>query len=82
MRSADEVGPERPPPPALFSAYSARQVSVIYAPANQYVVILEVLPQYQRTPEALSKLYLRSGNNALVPLESVVRTHRDRKSVV
>jgi HAE1 family hydrophobic/amphiphilic exporter-1 len=61
---------------ALFSAYSARQVSVIYAPANQYVVILEVLPQYQRTPEALSKLYLRSSNNALIPLESVVRTHR------
>jgi HAE1 family hydrophobic/amphiphilic exporter-1 len=61
---------------ALFSAYSARQVSVIYAPANQYVVILEVLKQYQRTPEALSKLYLRSSNNALVPLESVVRTHR------
>jgi HAE1 family hydrophobic/amphiphilic exporter-1 len=60
----------------LFSAYSQRQVSVIYAPANQYVVILEVLPQYQRTPEALSKLYLRSGNNALVPLESVVRTRR------
>jgi HAE1 family hydrophobic/amphiphilic exporter-1 len=49
---------------------------VIYAPANQYVVILEVLPQYQRTPEALSKLYLRSGNNALVPLESVVRMRR------
>ena len=46
---------------ALFSAYSQRQVSMIYAPANQYVVILEVLPQYQRTPEALSKLYLRSA---------------------
>jgi HAE1 family hydrophobic/amphiphilic exporter-1 len=61
---------------ALFSAYSQRQVSVIYAPANQYVVILEALPQYQRTPDALSKLYLRSANNALVPLESVVRTRR------
>ena len=61
---------------ALFSAYSARQISVIYAPANQYVVILEVLPEYQRTPEALSKLYLRSSNTALVPLESLVRTHR------
>jgi HAE1 family hydrophobic/amphiphilic exporter-1 len=61
---------------ALFSAYSAREVSVIYAPANQYSVILEVLPQYQRTPEALSKLYLRSANNALIPLESVVRTRR------
>jgi HAE1 family hydrophobic/amphiphilic exporter-1 len=61
---------------ALFSSYSARQVSVIYAPADQYLVILEVLPQYQRTPDALSKLYLRSSNNALVPLESVVRTNR------
>jgi HAE1 family hydrophobic/amphiphilic exporter-1 len=61
---------------ALFSAYGARQVSVIYAPSNQYLVILEVLPEYQRTPEALSKLYLRSSNNALVPLESVVRTRR------
>ncbi len=61
---------------ALFSAYSARQVSVIYAPANQYVVILEVLPEYQRTPEALSKLYLRSSSASLVPLESLVRTHR------
>jgi len=61
---------------ALFSAYSARQVSVIYAPANQYLVILEVLPEYQRTPEALSKLYLRSSNNSLIPLESVVRTKR------
>jgi HAE1 family hydrophobic/amphiphilic exporter-1 len=59
---------------ALFSAYSQRQVSVIYAPANQYVVILEVLPEYQRTPDALSKLYLRSNNNALIPLETVVRT--------
>ena len=30
---------------ALFSAYSQRQVSVIYAPANQYTVILEAGPQ-------------------------------------
>src|SRR5215471_1142910 len=61
---------------ALFSAYSQRQVSVIYAPADQYLVILEVLPEYQRTPDALSKLYLRSSNNSLIPLESVVRTKR------
>jgi HAE1 family hydrophobic/amphiphilic exporter-1 len=61
---------------ALFSSYSARQVSVIYAPADQYLVILEVLPQYQRNPDALSKLYLRSSNGGLVPLESVVSTKR------
>jgi HAE1 family hydrophobic/amphiphilic exporter-1 len=61
---------------ALFSAYGQRQVSTIYAPANQYLVLLEVSPQYQRTPEALSKLYVRSSSNALVPLDSVVRWKR------
>jgi multidrug efflux pump subunit AcrB len=61
---------------ALFSSYSSRQVSVIYAPADQYLVILEVLPKYQRTPDALSQLYLRSSSGSLVPLESVVRTKR------
>ena len=61
---------------ALFSSFSQREVSVIYAPANQYSVILELLPQYQRNPDALSKLYLRSSAGALVPLDSVVRTSR------
>ena len=46
---------------ALYSAFGTRQVSTIYAPANQYAVILEVEPQYQRTPDALSKLYVRSS---------------------
>src|SRR5215813_12488859 len=32
---------------ALYSSYGDRQVSNIYAPANQYSVILEVLPEYQ-----------------------------------
>ncbi|HTX39663.1 MAG TPA: efflux RND transporter permease subunit [Bryobacteraceae bacterium] len=61
---------------ALFSGFSQREVSVIYAPANQYSVILELLPKYQRSPDALSKVYLRSGTGALVPLDTVVRTHR------
>jgi hydrophobic/amphiphilic exporter-1 (mainly G- bacteria), HAE1 family len=61
---------------ALFSSYGQRQVSTIYAPANQYLVLLEVLPQYQRTPEALSKLYVRSSSNTLIPLDSVVRWKR------
>jgi HAE1 family hydrophobic/amphiphilic exporter-1 len=61
---------------ALFASYSSREVSTIYAPANQYSVIVEVEPQYQRTPEALSKLYVRSQNGALVPLDSVVRMRR------
>ena len=61
---------------ALYSAYGTRQVSTIFTPANEYAVILEVEPQYQRSPEALSKLYVRSSQGPLVPLDAVVRTHR------
>src|SRR3954447_24492062 len=61
---------------ALFSGFSQREVSVIYAPANQYSVIMEVKPEYQRNPEALSKVYLRSTSGTLVPLDAVVKTTR------
>ncbi len=61
---------------ALFSAYGGREVSVIYAPANQYSVIMEVEPEYQRSPAALSKLYIHSSRNALIPLDAVVNTTR------
>jgi HAE1 family hydrophobic/amphiphilic exporter-1 len=58
---------------ALYSSYGDRQVSNIYAPANQYSVILEVQPEYQRSPDALDKLYVRSANGQLVPLDAVAR---------
>ena len=61
---------------ALYSAYGSREVSVIYAPADQYSVILEVVKPDQRTPDALSKLYVRSSQGQLVPLDSMVRTRR------
>jgi hydrophobic/amphiphilic exporter-1 (mainly G- bacteria), HAE1 family len=56
---------------ALGAAYGSRQVSTIYTPSNQYWVILEVDPQYQRDPSALGRLYVRSSRGALVPLDAV-----------
>jgi HAE1 family hydrophobic/amphiphilic exporter-1 len=56
---------------ALYNAYGSRQVSTIYTPSNQYWVILELHPQYQRDPTALSRLYIRSASGALVPLDAV-----------
>jgi HAE1 family hydrophobic/amphiphilic exporter-1 len=56
---------------ALYDAYGSRQVSTIYTPNNQYWVIMELLPQYQRDPAALQLLYLRSQRGTLVPLTSV-----------
>ncbi len=54
---------------ALYSAYGARQISTIYTPINQYQVIIELEPQYQMDPSALSMLYIRSSTGQLVPLE-------------
>jgi HAE1 family hydrophobic/amphiphilic exporter-1 len=56
---------------ALGAAYGAKQVSTIYTPSNQYWVILEVDPQFQRDPTALGLLYVRSTKGQLVPLASV-----------
>jgi multidrug efflux pump len=42
----------------LNDAFGQRQVSTIYGQANQYRVILEAKPEYQRDPSALSKIYI------------------------
>ena len=55
----------------LGSAYGQRQVSTIMAPNNQYAVILELAPEYQRDPNAISSLYIRSRAGTLVQLSSV-----------
>jgi HAE1 family hydrophobic/amphiphilic exporter-1 len=56
---------------ALYSAYGTRQVSTILAPNNQYYVVMELLPEYQRDPSALKMLYVRSSKDELVPLLSL-----------
>ncbi len=53
---------------ALQSAYASSQISTIYAPNNEYYVILELLPEDQMDPAALSKLYVRANSGTLVPL--------------
>ncbi len=55
----------------LYDAYGAKQVSTIYAPTNQYWVVMELEPRYQADPAALSMLYVRSSTGALVPLSAV-----------
>jgi hydrophobic/amphiphilic exporter-1 (mainly G- bacteria), HAE1 family len=61
---------------ALNSAYSTRQVSVIYAPTNQYWVILEVLPKYYRDQSMMAWLRVRTATGQLVPLGSVASFER------
>jgi len=61
---------------ALYNAYGQRQVSTIYTDVNEYWVVMEVEPQYQRDPSALSQLYIRSSTGKLVPLNAVAKLSR------
>src|SRR4029077_18570029 len=56
---------------ALYDAYGSRQVSTIYTSTNQYWVVMELLPEFQRDLSALSLLYIRSQSGPLLPLSSV-----------
>jgi HAE1 family hydrophobic/amphiphilic exporter-1 len=58
---------------ALFNAYGTRQVSQIFAPNNQYGVVLRVAPEFQKDPSAMSLLHVRGTGGRLIPLESVAR---------
>jgi len=56
---------------ALYDAYGSRQVSTIYTPNNEYWVVMELLPEYQKDLSALSLLHVLAKNGTLVPLSAV-----------
>src|SRR5271157_2877978 len=58
---------------ALYDAYGSREISNIYMPTNTYYVIMELMPTYQRDPNRLPLLYIRSNQGKLVALDSVAR---------
>ena len=61
---------------ALYYAYGSRQISTIYAPNNQYWVIMELEPRYQLDPAAMQWLYVRSATGQLVPLDTLADLKR------
>jgi len=66
----------------LNDAFAQRQISTIFGQANQYRVVLEALPEYQRDPSVLSKLYVpgAAGSSgaptAQVPIDAVASVTR------
>jgi HAE1 family hydrophobic/amphiphilic exporter-1 len=56
---------------ALYNAFGSRQISTILGATNDYPVILELLPEFQRDPSAINLLHVRSRTGALVPLGAV-----------
>ncbi|NVN86212.1 MAG: efflux RND transporter permease subunit [Rhodopseudomonas sp.] len=60
----------------LNDAFAQRQISTIYGQANQYRVVLEAMPEYQRDPSVLSKLYVPGTGGAQVPISAVATMTR------
>src|SRR5207244_1325645 len=57
---------------AFYDAYGPRWVSTIYASVNEYKVLLELAPQFQADPSALSLLYFKGGTTGpVVPLDTL-----------
>ena len=54
----------------LYDAFGQRQIANIYSSTNQYKVILEVKPEFQNDPTALSRIYLSGPSGAQVPLST------------
>ncbi len=62
---------------ALYDAYGPKWSSTIYSPANQYEVLMEIQHKYQEHADFLSKIYFKSTNGSLIPLNSVVTLKSD-----
>ncbi len=61
----------------LYDAFGPQWSSTIYAPMNQYRVLLEVLPEFQEHEDYLSLLYFKANNNQLVPLSTFASLRND-----
>jgi HAE1 family hydrophobic/amphiphilic exporter-1 len=62
---------------ALNSAYSTKQITTIYAPTNQYPVLMGLDTLFQNDPGALALLHVRSDKGELAPLSSVADIYRN-----
>ncbi|WP_319466229.1 efflux RND transporter permease subunit [uncultured Pseudodesulfovibrio sp.] len=56
---------------ALFTAYGERQISTIYEVTDEYKVIMQLKPEFQKNIDALCMLYVRSDTGNLVRLDAL-----------
>jgi hydrophobe/amphiphile efflux-1 (HAE1) family protein len=57
----------------LYDAFGQRQVATTFTQMNQYRVVLEVKPDFQKSPESLNSIYVRAPNGTQVPLTSIAK---------
>jgi multidrug efflux pump len=65
----------------LYDAFGQREVSTMYTALNQYYVVMEVDPKYQRSPDSLNGIFIKSFTGAMVPLSAVAHYENQRASL-
>ena len=55
----------------LYNAYGGRQISTLYGATDQYFVLLELDPRFQKDINALRSLYVQSSSGRMVPIHAV-----------
>jgi multidrug efflux pump len=58
---------------ALYAAFGQQPVSTMYAPMNQYYVVMEVAPQYWQSPDTLKTLKVRSSAGQDIPFSAFTK---------
>jgi HAE1 family hydrophobic/amphiphilic exporter-1 len=56
---------------ALYNAYGGRRISTLYGSTDQYNVLLELDPRFQRDVNALRSLFVQSGTGQMIPVHAV-----------
>ncbi len=62
----------------LADAFAQTQVSTTYMPLNQYHVVMEVADEYQRDPDALKNIYVKSTTGSMIPLSAMTHFETQR----
>ena len=54
----------------LYDAFGQRQVTTLFTQLNQYHLVLEALPDFQKDPANLNEIYVKSSSGGAVPLSA------------
>jgi multidrug efflux pump len=65
----------------LYDAFGQREVSTMYTGLNQYFVVMEVDPKFQRSPDALNGIFIKSSSGVMVPLSTIAHYENRRTSL-
>ncbi len=54
----------------LYDAFGQRQVSTLFTQLNQYHLVMEAIPSFQKSPDKLKDIYVNAANGGAVPLSA------------